>query len=579
MSYFIIAWLVLLLLSLSLGIALLNLSQIRCFERAEDRVIIAVWLGVITLSNVLLAIAAIFPLSPLTGAFVAGSLCLVSLLLRQSRTELITLALRLSLKRVVGFLILMIAIAALTTRPVTWQDTGYYHYQVIQWLAKFGIVPGIALLFPNFGFTSSWFALAAPLNAEVLDSRVSAVTNGFVFLIATLQCFICFAHCLKRKARLSDWFMVACSLLLIPVVVFAKPLPSILVSPSPDIPVIFLVEIIAWSTLVLSESRFVRMAKNKSAIDAEVIPLFLSAGAITLKLTALPVLFISSLFLVLNNRFKLRTIVVAGILVTLLLAPMLLSGAMTSGCPIYPSSLFCLDLPWTLTQESAERVAKGSYGLTNWVNAPPPGIHPLFWALWQWFTSSLEKQLMALLMLFSIFPAIYLARKVRLDRFYALLWTLSLAVFGSVFIALQAPFFRFAVPYLFLSPALGIAVYFQSDCEGTFNWMIERSRAWFTLKSSQTFLSMLCIALTTLIITAYTRSDDVSRIFLPPRLQRIPLVVKRVNDVTYFSPVRDVSCWATQLPCTGNVSPNIKLRRPEKGIAGGFIRFREQSGK
>lgn len=576
MSYFIIAWLVLLLISLSVGIALLNVSQRHGFDRAEDRLIIAVWLGVITLSNVLLAIAAIFPLSPLIGALAAGGLCLVSLLSKRSRTELITLVFRLSLNHIVGFFILAIAIAALTTRQVTWHDTGYYHYQVIQWLAKFGIVPGIALLFPNFGFTSSWFALAAPFNAEILDSRVSAVTNGFIFLIATLQCLICFAHCLSRKARLSDWFMVACSLLLLPIVVFVKPLSSILVSPSPDLPVIFLVEIIAWSTLVLSESRSVGLAKHKGIIDAEAMPLFLSAGAVTLKLTALPVLLASSLFFVLNNRFKLRSIVVAGTAVTLLLTPMLLSGVMTSGCPIYPSSLFCLDLPWTLTQEAADRVAKGSYGLTNWVSTSPPGIHPLLWALWQWFTSSLEKQLMALLMLFSILPAIYLARKVRLARFYTLLWTLSIAVLGSAFIALQAPFFRFAVPYLFLSPALGIAVYFQSDCESTFNRMIKRSSAWFALKPTLTLLSIACIALITLTIIVPTRNDDVSRVLLPPRVQRIPLVTKRVNDVTYLSPVGDVSCWAAQLPCTGNISPNIKLRHPEAGIAGGFIRFREQ---
>ncbi|MGB7441936.1 MAG: hypothetical protein WA919_12765 [Coleofasciculaceae cyanobacterium] len=51
-------------------------------------------------------------------------------------------------------------------------------------MSEFGAVPGIALIHHIFSFTSSWFALAAPLNAEVFGSHDSAVTNGFIFFIA-----------------------------------------------------------------------------------------------------------------------------------------------------------------------------------------------------------------------------------------------------------------------------------------------------------------------------------------------------------------------------------------------------------
>ena len=578
MLYFVSVWIVLLTIGYLLGIGLLNVCQSTAFTRVGDRLIIAVWLGTIVLAIALLAVSLMLPLSPLIGAIVAGSLCGISLLLKRTRIELLALRQRVSGTTLLGFLTLMLAIAALTTGAVTWQDTGYYHYQVIQWLAKFGAVPGIALLFPNFGFTSSWFAFAAPLNAEVFASRVSAVTNGFVLLIATLQCVLCLRHCLKREAYLSDWFMVACSLMLLPIVLLVKPLASILVSPSPDIPVIFLTEVIAWAILVLSTSRLSTSRKDAAAINGrtiapEVIPFFLSAGAVTVKLTALPILGISSLFL-LSRGFSPRRIAIASIVFTLLIAPMLASGVVTSGCPLFPSPWLCFDLPWSPTQEAAKNIAKGAYGLTNWVTSPPSGIPPWLWSLWGWFSVSSKRQLMAVLLLCSIAPAVYITKKIVINRFYEQLWVILIALSGIIFITLQSPFFRFAVPYLVLLPALGIAVYVQNNFEGTFYKIVDRLNAQFAVKKLFQRRSLLCLSLIAVIVTSSASSAPFSRLLLPPPIQKIPFVKKRVNDIAYFSPTKDESCWATQLPCTIDVPPNVKLRHALEGIAGGFVRSR-----
>lgn len=71
-----------------------------------------------------------------------------------------------------------VVIANLTTQRVTWYDVGLYHFGSIRWLAEHGAVPGLALINSKFGFTSSWFALAAPFNPEIFGSRVSAVTKA-----------------------------------------------------------------------------------------------------------------------------------------------------------------------------------------------------------------------------------------------------------------------------------------------------------------------------------------------------------------------------------------------------------------
>jgi len=573
MSYFVIVWIVLLTIGHLIGIGLLNILQISYLTRVGDRLIVSVWVGTVTLAIALLTTALVLPLSPLVGAAVAGSLCLMALSSKRTRAELVALRSTVSRKKIFGFLTLAIAIAALTTRQVTWYDTGYYHYQVIQWLEKFGTVPGVALLFPNFGFTSSWFAFAAPLNAEIFDARVSAVTNGFVFLIATLQFFICLTYCLKRKAYLSDWFMVACSLILLPVLLLVSSLATILISPSPDIPIIFLVEVTVWSILGLSAYKEPFPANSERAINAEVIPLFLAAGAVTVKLTALPVLLISSLFFIFIRGFKARRILVGGVVITLAIAPMLISGAITSGCPIYPSSLFCLDLPWSPALEEIKQTANGTHSVITWADSSPSGIHPGLWSLWLWFNSSIQKQFMALLILFSIFPAIYLARKVKMDRFSEQLWVILIAVLGIVFIILQSPFFRFAIPYLVLLPALGMAIYFQNNFEDTFNTVVERLSSQFPFRNLYRFLPIICLSLIASIITSYASSNSF-QLLLPPQIQRISFEKKQVNDITYFSPVQNVLCWATQLPCTVQVSPNVKLRNSAEGIAGGFVRIR-----
>jgi len=574
MLYFVIVWILLLSINYLIGVALLNTCQISCFTRDGDRLILSLWLGIIILSIALLTVSLVFPLSPLAGAILAGSLCLLSLLSKRTRMELRALRSRLSKKIILGLLALAIAIASLTTRQVTWHDTGYYHYQVVQWLEKFGTVPGVALLFPNFGFTSSWFAFAAPLNAEIFDSRVSAVTNGFILLIATLQFLICLTQCLKREAYLSDWFMTSCSLMLLPVVLLVNPLASILISPSPDIPIIFLVEVTAWSILGLSADKKSLPLASARAIRPEVFPLLLSAGAVTVKLIALPVLLVSSLFFVFGKKFRTRQIFVAGVVITLLIAPMLISGVITSGCPMYPSSLFCLDLPWSPTLEKVEHISKATHSVINWASPSPPGIHPWLWSLWHWFNSSIQKQIMALLILFSIFPTIYLTKRIKIEQYYEQLWVILIAVSGILFITLESPFFRFALSYLVLLPALGIAVYFQNNFEATFNILIERLSSHFPFKDAHKLLPIICLALIASTITSYTNSTGLSQLLLPPPIQRIPYVKKEVNDITYFSPVQNASCWAIQLPCTIEVLSNVKLRNSAEGIAGGFVRSR-----
>lgn len=296
MLYFICVWIGLLLGCGIIGLALLHRSQVKVIERRGDRIILALWLGVIALSNTLLLLSLITPLTPLTGLGVILGLSAVSLLSTPTRVELNRIRATLSPALVLRLLLLALPIAALTTGQVTWFDTGLYHYQSIQYLARFGTVPGTALVLSNLGFTSSWFALAAPLNAAVLETRVSAVTNGFAVLLAAIHLWISLGHCINRRAFLSDWFALAFWGLLLCLGLGLQSLSKIFVSPSPDVPCILLTGVTTWLILICSAPA-VRSPRQPIRGEPSILALLLAAGAMTLKLVAFPLLLITGLFI------------------------------------------------------------------------------------------------------------------------------------------------------------------------------------------------------------------------------------------------------------------------------------------
>lgn len=572
MLYFIVAWTFLIIACCLIGTALLNVLKADSFERVSDRLIAAVWLGVVVLSISLLATSLVLPLSPLVGAVITVSISSLSLLSQRTRTEMVALWYVLSPGLILGFFTLELSVAALTTEQVTWVDTGLYHYGAIRWLSKFGAVPGVALLFSNLGFTSSWFALAAPLNAEIFDSRVSAVTNGFAFLIAVLHFLICLAHSFTKKAQISDWLVVIFSFIILPIVVASNLMSVILVSPSPDLPVLFLIEVVAWAILIISNQRTPFLDEVKTPIlDASHIPLILSAGAVTMKLIALPLLFISGLFYIFGRGFSGRRVVMGSAMIVLLLSPMFIFGIITSGCPLYPSSFLCLNLPWSVTAQVAKTVADSTHGWATWYSSPPPGTNSGLWLLWQWFSSAKLNKVMALLILFSTLSAIHILRTLMIRRIRGQLWLIALTGAGITFLMFTAPFFRFGLGYLILLPTLSIAMYCQKKFGKILPTLIHKFTFYYHSRKSRKVILEALLFLFALTIVICINKDIQYRLLLPPQLQSVELVQKQVNNLKYLSPINDL-CWAAELPCAFAIEKNIKLRDPDRGIKAGFVR-------
>ncbi|MBF2076520.1 MAG: hypothetical protein IGS50_22555 [Synechococcales cyanobacterium C42_A2020_086] len=580
MLYFIAVWLVLLPVCYLIGVGCLNGLQADRFRQASDRQIAALWLGVVMLSVVLLATSIVLPLSLGVGAAIAASLVGVALLSKLTRIEVKSAWRSLTRWQWGTVLAVAVMVAATALEPVTWLDSGLYHFSLIRWLNRYGIVPGLALLFSNLGFNSSWFALAAPLNPEAIAEQVSAVTNGFAVLLLSLSGLLGLRQCVRGQPRLSDRFLVLLCGSLLLLSIGSGPLSDIRVSPSPDLPALYLTGITVWSLLVSAQPEPIADAVDTAdtAVDATdtaasslagrsaVVPLILATGAVTVKLTTLPLLLVVGVFFAVTQRpLRLHSLLMGAIIVSGLLAPLLLAGILTSGCPLYPSSVLCLDLPWSLSIADAQEVAKDTHAWTSWYGPAPAGVHPWLWPIWRWLNERTTNKLMVIAALISLAATGYIVwvrLKSRSAALHGALWGMAVGWAGTGFIALLSPFLRFAVTYLLLPILLALAIY-TGRAPKWQQWQRLASRRLVPLATC--FLAML--------LTLRHTWNAPSRWLLPDPMPQPDVVLEQVNDVVYWSPREENTvCWTADLPCAFEVKPDVQMRLPAQGLQGGYMR-------
>jgi hypothetical protein len=563
MLYFISVWTLLLMGCCGCGLGLLNpleisiLRQDSPFSRLGDRIIIATWLGMLAIAITLLATALFLPLSPAIGGVIFSIFLLISLRSPATRLEILALYQRISRTHILMYLGVAIALAAFFARSVDWDDTGLYHYSLIRWFTKFGTVPGLALLFPNFGFTSAWFALSASLNPDWSIDRTIGVANGFIFLLAVLQLMISGHRLLRRQARLIDAFVAVYYSCVLFLTISANLMPFILVSPSPDIPALLLVAVVAWAILAIETA-----TRSPQFTPArQLIPLVIAVGAVSIKLTTLPLLLVTGLWFIFRAGFNGKIIQRIGIaaVVSLLLVPFLLSSIVTSGCPIYPSSALCLDLPWAVGADRS--TANSTHHWITWYGTPPADIHPWLWAFKNWIATAGNKFIIVMSAI-SAGCGIYLL-KTRSHRIGSV-WLMAISGVGIGFFLLTAPFNRFMLPYLFIVPAFAFATYCRSP--------LATDSLLPKLPIHLPKITAIVLLAISAIFTTVRVQPNYSLLILPPPIKQFAMVKRQVNDVTYFFPVGGLKrCWTKELPCAYD-PVQIRMRNPLKGITAGFIR-------
>jgi hypothetical protein len=577
---------------------LIPLDPEKYIDRTGDRAILAIWLGVLLLLNIFLGASLLLPLSPGVAVCVVSTILVLSLRSRPNRA-FINQLLHLQRPNFVAAFGLMIFVSISGIQIVHWYDSGLYHIQVIKWLSEFGLVPGLALLHSRFGFVSSWFTLAAPFNHGVLAGRVASLPGGFCMLMLLSGWTLAFLRFMQRRARGQDWFLLTASALAIPLITLRWIAPS----PSPDLPVMVLVIFVGWTFFGLSDTWQKNPPQEENTISPWIVPLLLSAGAVTIKLSALPLLAVSFVFYIFGRRshLQVKKFIVAVVATLAILTPLIVAGIITSGCALYPASLFCTDLPWSLGSSQALTESTIIREWARWNSPTPEGAAPLGW-IGPWLQADQVFSFMILLTCISAVLVIITSQnKFRLRNGYII----AIGILGTAFMFYKAPTWRFGLGYLFIIPALLMAV-LRERCV----FRLQGSPGNLRRAVTSSFIGMLILfIIPSSIIAEYSHKQiEIATpetrtgrgmnarfsFLLPPRTWNMEydrdertgeimtspviLIKERTGDIDYFRSAHGEMCWDAPLPCSPGKLTDIHLRNPSLGIAGGFMRTQQLKG-
>ena len=592
MLFHLASWIVLVVSGAAVGFFILAITKSSAFTHFGDRVITAVWLGLLVMASLLLGLSVVTPLRLWVGLGVMTVLTAACLSVSGVRRDFARLRQSLTGPAAGGIGLLAVVTAFTSTRVVDAYDTGLYHYQLTRWLSEYGTIPGISLIHIVFGFSSSWFALAAPFDSGMFQGRIAALLGGLAILLCFLHFALALARIIQRRAERSDWFLIGGY-----TVVFGVCLAwEFEVSLSPDVPAWILHMLAGW-LMVVTYKRGQRDSSDHSAI----LPLVLALGAGAIKLSAAPVVAVAVIFYWLNSPANWLTRIIASCVPGLFLVPKAATGVVGAGCPFFPSPVLCQKLPWAFSKDAARVASENIRDWARWSGPMPDWANNWNWML-PWIKHLDRLALVALCSLCLL--GFVVARGWRSDK--SLHYIAALALFGTAFIFVTAPNPRFGAGYLALYPALLMAAIGPWVRELFPLRLIHASN----FKTALAFAMVLVAIMVGLEAEArdfklrrevqadgsvHMPSDATlaSRLLLPPVLARsegdliiiknrrmdllesLDLVNDSTNGLAYQHPREGDQCWGAALPCTPrSIDSDVVLRSPEAGLRAGFMRSR-----
>lgn len=595
MLFYLASWTLLIACGAATGSALLTMARSSIFPHFGDRMIAATWLGLLTVAAILLGLSVILPLSPAVGL---GLLTLLAVVASSSKSVRRDFGIsRRYLTKPAGFGLSVVALVAAwnATGLVEVYDTGLYHYPLTRWLSSYGTVPGLALIHFRFGFSSSWFALAAPFDFGPFQGRTSALLGGLAILLCLSHFALAMSRIFERRADRADWFLAGGYVFVLPVC-FSW---AFEVSLSPDVPVWIMTLLVGWLMLVSSRSGLDQRS-HAGLGDGPIVVLILALCTIALKPSAAPIVIIAALFYWFNSLLSWNFRLLSGSIAGMIALPVVVANVTSSGCPLYPNSILCLDVPWGVGKTGAQDVALGIADWGRWRDATSPAATAGNWMI-AWIS---QPDKLALVVFCSLCVLAFIAlRGWRADKSFV--YVLGLALFGTAFLFVNAPNPRFGVGYFALYPALLLSAAAPS-LERIVHSRWDKARG---LKSRHTVAYVL-VAVAALValhgslrdfklrreLANANRSQPESRFLepflLPPalasspgdlvvvknrrlsRIGRLELVTDRSNGIEYRSPADRDQCWGAALPCVpAPLEGDIGLRSPANGFRSGFMRL------
>jgi hypothetical protein len=281
-----------------------------------------------------------------------------------------------------------------------------------------------------------------------------------------------------------------------------------------------------------------------------------------------------------------------------ILAPFLAANVAASGCPLFPSRIGCTALPWSIGATQAANYAHYIRNVAQWESRRSVSSAAELPWIGAWIAAH---PLMATLAALAVPLALALLRGPRRDGVRS---ALLLAVLGLAFAGWQAPAPRFLFAFVLIAPALAVAYPLSalnrtSLAHGASDETASRRAAAGFVAATLVVGFGYAIASQKLNVrSAVVRHAALfnagSGELVMPAEPTSParLYVWRVNDIELLTPVPKPiadtlnfnsaiddntayeECSTAPLPCTPYVrSVAARLRTPERGVSGGFVRL------
>ncbi len=535
-------------------------------ERRGDRLILALWLGLLSGGAALLAVALFVPLAPpVLPACLAGGLAFA--LSPRVREEIRALASARPRAAWLPAVLLLGATAFLGSGSINNRDAISYQHDMIQWLSDLGIVPGLNLVEGRFGYLSSWAAVGAAANHGLMRARAGTLANSLALFLALLQLWIAVARLLARRGRPADVFVAAA----LPLALGMPLALKVPVSTSPDFPAVVVSVVCAWSYLVLP---------SPARADAALLPVLLAAGAVVVKLSVAPLLAVAGAhWLVRRPRpAEWGRAVACG---AALVVPWMVGMVVVSGCPLYPVPM-ALDVPWA-NAEGARIDAELVRNFARWHQGTVPedaaGIaYPSPAWLRRWLRADVSNAAgFALFVLAMGATAGVAVRRRRMPPGSA--WALGTGLAGVAYVVLMAPVPRFG--WGFLSIPAGVFLSTVAGPAAGRSRFTERPAACGALAAVLVLLPVLGIGR-----TAATASERRLRAWMereaPQALRTAWLVPPEIPLVRYddkagtavplrgFRPADRLEVSGRPMYFPLEPGAGVRFRDPDRGAASGF---------
>ena len=446
-------------------------------------------------------------------------------------------------------------------------DSGLYHFNAIRWLNEYAIVPGLGNLHDRLAFNYAYFPFVASLNFYPWFNHGHNVAIGWLLLLTTSECLFSFRQvwqALQNKQRPSVGTIVPA--LLFPYLLYVSTKMG-LSSPQPD-SASFLVRLVLfiylWRNLaaeskaeILSSTRFL---------------LILGTTAVTLKLSNL--FFAGSVCLVaMVNCYQaenvgpwsiLKDLTAAIFCGVLILLTWLGRGIITSGYPLYPSTLMGFRLDWTIDPNSAKETANWVYSWARWPGKSPDLVLKDWswlgpWSSRLWRSEKIEVILpVAFFLMASVFVVISSIKaasdRKAFSRFYLGFWPV---LAGLVFWFYLAPDPRFAYGLFWLLPLAALCPYVV-NLES-----IALQRRILIVLLALMFLPLF-LGMQQMLKQDFRFSVDGWK---PIKTMALAEEVTS-HGLKVHVPVKTDQCWDSPLPSTPYFNPALELRG--NGLQSGF---------